>query len=288
MSGAAGEEAGGSEIMELVRWQVALGPRFPGSEAHRLLRSELGARLERYARGVVRQEFSVDLPGGRTACANLIGWFPGSRGSRSLGNSLLLGSHFDTRLQADREADPGRRRRPIPGANDGGSGTAVLLHLLPFLAEGRHERDVTVVFFDAEDVGDIAGNPFALGARRFVEEAPVGLPREAIVLDMVGGRGLRLDVDAHVLHHPPSLALTRRLFRLGQDMGAGAFAASEKLRYIISDQYPLMAAGVAACLLIDLDYPQWHTQEDLPEAMAAQSLATVAGVLRRFLLLPAR
>jgi len=236
---------------------------------------------------VVRQEFSVDLPGRRAACTNLIGSFPGSRGCRSPRNALLLGSHFDTRPQADREAEPARRRRPIPGANDGGSGTAVLLHLLPFLAEGRHERDVTVVFFDAEDVGDIGGNPFALGARRFVEEAPVELPREAIVLDMVGGRGLRLDVDAHILHHPPSLELTRRLFGLGQGVGAEAFGAWEKLRYIISDQYPFMAAGVAACLLIDLDYPQWHTQEDLPEAMAAESLATVAGVLRRFLLLPA-
>jgi len=252
---------------------------------------ELGRALERYARRVSRQEFTVRLPGGEAGCTNLIGRFPVETGPGSA-RPLLLGSHFDTRLQADREADPELRRRPILGANDGGSGTAVLLHLLPFLAAGRQRREVTVVFFDAEDVGDIAGNPFCLGASRFVAEQ-TELPAEALILDMVGGRDLRLDVDAHILHHPPSLALSRRVFACGRGLHREIFGAlhgrrvrRDKLRYIISDQHPFLRYGVASCLLIDLDYPQWHTGEDLPEAMAAESLATVAAALKRFVLLP--
>jgi glutaminyl-peptide cyclotransferase len=302
------EAAAGSEILELVRWQVALGPRVPGSRAHGLLEAEIRRRLESFARRVVRHEFPVSLRRSQAGCANLIGIFPPRGGRGKGGRTLLLGTHFDTRLQADREADPGRRSRPIPGANDGGSGTAVLLHLLPLLAEGLHDGEVVVVFFDAEDVGDIAGNPYSLGAQRFVEQAPVDLPEQAVILDMVGGRDLRLDLDAHILHHPPSLALTRRLFSLGGAIDPEAFASArggrvgngndgipvpvirgypgDKLRYIISDQYPFMAAGIASCLLIDLDYPQWHTQEDLPEAMAPESLATIEAVLRRFLLPP--
>lgn len=283
-------------MLERVRRQVALGPRVPGSRAHGQLCAQLGEQLERYAARVVRQRFPVALPGGTVECTNLAGVFPASGERRGGAAGLLIGTHYDTRLRADRESDPDRRDRPIPGANDGGSGTAVLLQLLPFLAQTPHEREVTVVFFDAEDVGDISGNPFSLGAQRFVEGAPVELPVEAVILDMVGGRALSLDVDAHILHHPPSLGLTYRLFSLGQALELPAFGPGapwgralprDKLRYIISDQYPFMVAGIAACLLIDLDYPQWHTQEDLPAAMAPESLATIAAVLRRFLLQPA-
>ena len=283
----------GEQMLEYVRWQVSLGPRVPGSEAHRRLVEELGLRLECYARRVVRHEFPVRLPDGEVICTNLIGQFPARRGGApGASSTVLLGTHFDTRLRADRERNPLRRHQPIPGANDGGSGTAVFLHLLPLLAQGTQKRDVTVVFFDAEDVGDIAGNPFSLGARRLVEQKPIPLPDEAVVLDMVGGKNLRLDLDAHILHHRPSYVLTRRLFAVGEPLdrnvfGWGQSASRGKLRYIISDQYPFMAAGVAACLLIDLDYPQWHTQEDRPEAMAAESLSTVAEALKRYLL-PAR
>jgi hypothetical protein len=121
-----------------------------------------------------------------------------------------------------------------------------------------------------------------------VEEQPVALPEAAVILDMVGGRDLRLDTDAHVLHHPPSLALTRRLFAAGRRLDARAFGSGspsgDKVRYIVSDQYPFMLAGTPACLLIDLDYPEWHTQEDRPEAMSGRSLATIAGALWRYLL----
>jgi glutaminyl-peptide cyclotransferase len=285
----AAELAAGEEMLRCVSWQVTLGPRFPGAPGHADLVAELGRRLEAHAAAVVRQEFSVLLPRGEQVCTNLIGNFPGRSGARGgRAPAVLLGTHFDTRLQADRENDPALRRRPIPGANDGGSGTAVLLHLLPLLAERRHEGEVTVVFFDAEDVGDIAGNPFALGARRLVEQKPVPLPQAAVVLDMIGGHDLRLDLDAHILDHPPSLALTARLFALGAGLDARPFAAASapgrKLRWIVSDQYPFLVAGVASCLLIDLDYPQWHTAQDGPEAVSGRSLATIAGVLRRYLL----
>ena len=43
----------------------------------------------------------------------------------------------------------------------------------------------------------------------------------------------------------------------------------DRLKYIVSDHTPFHAAGIPACILIDIDYPQWHTQADLPEAMSA-------------------
>ena len=134
------EEAGGEPLLELVRRQVDLGPRYPGSEAHRRLAGELGETPGRAARTEVHRAAlsRCDLPGGTVECANLTGVFrPGPRrpgSARPARRPLLLGTHFDTRLTPT--GKPTRRcaRLPIPGANDGGSGTAILLSLLPELA----------------------------------------------------------------------------------------------------------------------------------------------------------
>lgn len=279
------EVPSGKELLALVRRQVGLGPRCPGAPGHRALRELLAAQLEAACDERVTQEFRLELPWGAAACANLAGVIR----CPSSAPPLLLGTHFDTRWLADREPDPARRGLPIPGANDGGSGTAVLLGLLPVLArlrrEGRLEREVQLVFFDAEDVGGIAGLPFSLGARRWVRDFPLRRPGEALVLDMVGGRGMELDVDAHALGHPGSLRLTREVFALGRGLDGGVFRG-RKLKAVISDHFPFLRAGVPSCLLIDLDYPEWHTQADLPEAMEGRSLATIAAVALRFLLRP--
>jgi hypothetical protein len=273
--------------MELVRWQVGLGPRAPGLPGHRMLRERLAGSLQTLSDRLTVQEFPVPLPSGRQLCANLSGLFRSRRPQRP---PVLVGTHFDTRLVADREPDPRLRDRPIPGANDGGSGTAVLLGLLPVLRRaarrGELDRDTTVVFFDAEDVGGLGGLPFAFGALRYCQEALDAETAQVLVLDMVGGRDLELDVDAHAREHPPSLRLTRELFALGRQSDPRAFRGV-RVRHIIADHYPFLRKGIASCLLIDLDYPEWHTHADLPQAMAPGSLATVAGVVERFLLRPA-
>jgi glutaminyl-peptide cyclotransferase len=147
-----------------------------------------------------------------------------------------------------------------------------------------------VVFFDAEDVGGLDGNPFAAGAAWFVghyprEQLGAAPPSEVIVLDMVGGRDMVLDVDAHLLHHPPSLELTARVFQAGGRGGYPPFLRfrEKRPRAIISDHFPFLSRGIASCLLIDLDYPEWHTGADLPEAMSEDSLEAIAATLRRLL-----
>jgi glutaminyl-peptide cyclotransferase len=283
-------------LLDLVRLQVDLGPRCPGCEAQRRLLGELSRRLAEHGAEVHRQDFPVRLPGGTAECANLTGVFrPARKRPPALGREglppLLLGTHFDTRLIADREPDPAPRARPIPGANDGGSGTAVLLSLLPELsrlaAAGELDREVRVVFFDAEDVGGIAGQPFALGAWHYARRPALPPPGEVLVLDMVGGSSLELDVDDQALEHRPSLELTRRVFAAGWQVDGAVFRAA-KWKRIISDHYPFLRAGIASCLLIDLDYPEWHTQSDLPAAMSERSLATIAAAVLRFLQGPPR
>jgi Zn-dependent M28 family amino/carboxypeptidase len=280
-----------AELAALVEHQVSLGPRVPGTAAHDRLADELAARLEHAGAEAHVQPFAVRFDGRTVACRNVVGVYRCGIPAAPL---TLLATHYDTRPIGDREPDPGLRGTPIPGANDGGSGTAVLLHLLAWLgtacAGGGIERDVAVAFVDAEDLGDIDGNPFSLGAEHLAANPPaaVGRPDEVLALDMVGGRDLVLDVDAHVFHHAPSRDLAAGLFRMGASLGLAPFVRGkpERVKYIISDQWPFLRRGVPAGLLIDLDYPEWHTQADLPAAMSGESMAAIEAALMPWLSRP--
>jgi Zn-dependent M28 family amino/carboxypeptidase len=263
-----------------------MGPRVPGSDPHARLGRLLSSKLEEAAEEAHVQEFTVSYGGKSVACANRVGFFPATRTPVSPG-AILLGTHFDTRPRADREEDAARRELPIPGANDGGSGTAILLHMLPALRSRPRDRDLIVVFFDAEDLGDIDGNPFSLGAECFAANPCRGLPEisEAVVLDMVGGEGMVLDFDANSLGHGPSRKLTSAIFAIGGDLGAAPFTRDKpaRLKYIVSDHWPFLVRGIPSCILIDIDYPQWHTHGDLPEAMSERSLEITEEALWLFL-----
>jgi Zn-dependent M28 family amino/carboxypeptidase len=233
---------------------------------------------------VTVQEFPVVFRGSTLACRNIVGVFRAAEPAEGL--PLLMGTHYDTRIRADRERDAARREMPIPGANDGGSGTAVFLHMLPRLAGRVISRDVAVAFLDAEDLGNIDGKEFALGAEWLASHPVEGfVPSEVVVLDMVGGRNMVLDIDAHILDHPPSRWLTSQVFRIGRENGWDPFVRDKKdrVKYLIADHTPFARRGTPACILIDIDYPEWHTQEDLPEAMSDASLGVTEEALWLFL-----
>ena len=260
-----------------------LGPRVPGTAAHGRLRELLESRLRRHAAEVIRQDFTVSFHGAQVACSNLIGAF---RAANPAGHPILLGTHFDTRPRADREPDAALRESPIPGANDGGSGTAVFQHMLPWIARQDLTRDVLVAFFDAEDLGNIDGNDFSVGAEWCAAHPPAGMaPAEVVVLDMVGGIGMVFDIDAHIFHFPEEKRLTMELFRLGASRGWAPFTATkpQRMKYVISDHHPFARRGIASCLLIDLDYPQWHTQEDTVSNVSCASLGITEAALSLYL-----
>jgi glutaminyl-peptide cyclotransferase len=276
----------GREILGLVEEQVAMGPRVPGTEPHRRLSSLLEERLRDFCGHVTIQGFPVRFRGSTLACANIMGVFHRRPDLPASAPPLLLGTHYDTRIRADREPDAARREEAIPGANDGGSGTAVLLHLLPWLARGALARDVAVAFFDAEDLGNIDGKEFSIGAAWCADHLPQGFtPAEVVALDMVGGRDMVLDIDAHIMQQPGSLRLTRELFRVGLSRGWEPFTRDkpDRFKYIVSDHYPFALRGIPSCILIDIDYPEWHTLKDTPTAMSAESLGVIEEALSLFL-----
>lgn len=276
----------GNEILKNIQWQESLGPRTPGSKAHKILKEYIYDSARIYCDELYVQDFKIVLRNTETECSNIVAVFRSEgKTERGYNRPILLGSHFDTRLIADREKRNNLKDKPIPGANDGGSGTAVLIYLLKLLKGLKLNRDVFVVFFDAEDVGGIENYPFSVGAEFYVGNALPVMPDEAIILDMVGGRDMVFNFDLNSYSHNGSLKLTRKIRSIGIEMGYRPFIniTDSKYKYIISDHYPFLLKRVSSTILIDIDYPEWHTHKDTVNALSEYSLEITGEVLLSYL-----
>lgn len=202
---------------------------------------------------------------------------------------FVLATHFDVRPWAESDPDPARREQPIPGANDGTSGVAVLLELAPLLAAQLPERvGFTVILFDGEELGRPEGGPYCAGSRALADALAAGRPPRipgaefGVVLDMVGDRDLRIQPDrASLRQHAP---LVDRIWSIGQAHGHRAFDRTPLATPLLDDHVPLSEAGIPSVLLIDYDYPPWHTHADTLDKLDARSLEAVGETLRLALL----
>ncbi|MDD3642746.1 MAG: M28 family peptidase, partial [Candidatus Krumholzibacteria bacterium] len=170
---------------------------------------------------------------------------------------------------------------PIPGANDGASGVAVLLEIARLL--GRHEPPVGVdiVLFDGEDSGETgAAADWCLGSAHFARNLRGYRPFAAIVIDMIGDRDLDIPMESYSLAAAP--ALLGELYDIASGLGYAQFRR-ERGPAIIDDHLPLIRAGLPAVDLIDFDYPWWHTLDDTPDKCSPRSLEAVGRVLVEYL-----
>lgn len=189
---------------------------------------------------------------------------------------IILGAHFDTRMYADRDRNPEYRFDPVIGANDGASGVAVLLELSRILPKDFN-KNTWLVFFDAEDNGDIAGWQWALGSQVFVDRLQ-GKPDAAVIVDMVGDSDLNIFMEKN-----SNLELTQEIWSIAAELGySNSFIPNHKYR-LIDDHVPFLNAGITAIDIIDFDYPYRHTSEDTIDKVSPQSLKTVGDVLLAWL-----
>lgn len=267
----------GERAFALLVEQCELGPRTPGSAGNRALRERILAAAAAAGLRATPVCFEAPLgPGGAPleACNIVVSAGP------SGGPRLWLGAHFDTRPWADRDPATARRGQPIAGANDGASGTAVLLHLVELLGKSPPPQGVDLLFFDAEDSGEAHdASGFCLGSRHLVATRRdfgnplAGLaPRGLVLLDMVGEKGARIPQEGYSLAQAP--AWTNLVFERAAALGLDVFEAVPGPA-VYDDHVPFLLAGIPAVNLIDFDYPQWHTHEDTPERCSPATLAQV-------------
>lgn len=276
------ESFSGERAFCFLERQVALGIRAPGTPGHEAVLDLYEQALEALELSCTRQRWDVPLslvPDGQVTLTNLLCRIQG----RGAAPTTLINSHYDSRWIADNEEDPELQDQPIPGANDGGSGTAVMLELARCLVANPPAGDVLLGFMDGEDLGHIDEHPFAVGSRYMAQNPGAFLPDQVIALDMVGGENMRLNMEVNsLLSSRQGARIFFDLFLLGRSMRLQPFAGGDP-HSIYSDHGPWLEAGVPAVLLIDITYPQWHTQQDLPEHCSASSLEAVGRVLEAYL-----
>lgn len=249
-----------------VQTQVAFGPRIPGTEGHDKIRAWIGDE-------VIKAGWQLEIQASETlghTVYNLI-----ARKSDEP-PQIILGAHYDTRIYADHDPDPSKQREPVPGANDGASGVAVLLELARTLPEDIPRA--WLVFFDAEDNGNIPGWDWILGSREFVKHNPVQ-PRAVIIVDMIGDAGLNIYKEGN-----SDPALTDDVWETARRLGHEDRFIPELRHSILDDHTPFLEAGLPAIDIIDFDYPYWHTIQDTPDKVSAQSLQVVGETLRAWII----
>jgi glutaminyl-peptide cyclotransferase len=236
------------------------------------------ARFEPYVASTQHQRFQVDHPDGdgRITMVNVL-----MRQHPERERRFILGSHWDTRLWAEEDESEANWDRPIPGANDGTSGIAVMLEIARLLSrEPLAEFGIDYILFDGEEYGRPGNDEYCQGSRYLSHHLDAWyrerLPEGAIIMDMVA------DSDLSIPKESNSISGARWLVNLvwgtARDRGESAFNPSRTIS-IVDDHVPLNEVGVPSILLIDYDYPYWHTHGDTMERVSAESLTRVGNVV---------
>jgi glutaminyl-peptide cyclotransferase len=242
--------------------QCDLGFRPTGSEAGWATGDYIITGLEEQGWAVETEEFTYrDTP-----VRNVVGRV-------GEGPVIVLGAHYDTRRSADQE-DPSV---PVMGANDGASGVAVLLELARTLDRDALQHQVWLAFFDAEDNGHLDGWEWCVGSSYMAANLEV-TPEAVVVVDMIG------DADQQIfLERNSDAALQAQLWGIAATLGYTDTFISEYRWAMYDDHVPFAQRGITAVDMIDFDYPYWHTTQDTPDKVSAESLERVGRVLEVWL-----
>lgn len=270
-----------------IQAQCDFGPRVPGTSAWKRCCEWIVNRFEQAGLDVEVQSTDVAIwDGTQTPCRNII-----ARLNPQATDRILLCAHWDSRPWADNDPDPDNHRTPVPAANDGASGVAVLLELARQMAsDSTMTTGIDFVCFDVEDAGTpdwaettTEENTWCLGSRYWAYNAGRdGYHAQfGILLDMVGGRGstfLKEQVSLAVAEHVVDL-----VWDTAEEIGYGNIFLKEQGGAITDDHVEVNRLTRIPCIDIIPYYknvdssfgPTWHTLNDTPENIDPQVLKAV-------------
>lgn len=271
-------EFDGARAFTYLEQQVRFGPRIPGTPAHDSTGDWILARLRERADTVIVQDIPYRTAGGQTIhLRNFLARFRPAQPER-----VLYLAHWDTRPRADQSANLGAQRLPVPGANDGASGVAVLLGVADALKTRAPALGVDLLFVDGEDYGDFADTSAVLiGSRWFAAHQPEGYPPLfAVLFDMVGDKDLHLPYEQNSQGFAPEVV--DRVWRVADSLGYGSVFVQQPGASLIDDHVALQHANIHAIDVVDFSYGPnngyWHTTEDTIDKVSAQSIQIVGDV----------
>jgi len=252
----------GNRAYQDVVHQEDFGPRVPSTPAHQKEVDWLTSQLS--SLGWITEVQTINNEGIRIQ--NVIA-------KRNTGAPwIILGAHYDSRQFADQDPNLVNRLKPVPGANDGASGVAVLLELARELPKNPPYQ-IWLVFFDWEDQGKIDGQQWILGSRAFVDSLTQD-PDIAVILDMIGDKNLDIYLEGN-----SNPELSTEIWSAARKLGYQKYFIDQKKYSMLDDHTPFLEKGVKAIDIIDFDYPYWHTAGDTADKVSAQSLTIVGNTL---------
>ena len=271
------KEFDGQAALKYIEQQLAFGPRVPGSEGHERMADWLDSTLRARADSVIVQEWNhVSLKGDTLRMRNFIARFNPAARPRA-----LYLAHWDTRPASgpDSALD---FSRPVPGANDGGSGVAILLGVADRLKAQPPGIGVDLLFVDGEDYGIFGDSVDVLiGSTYFSKNLPAGpRPEFAVLFDMVADKDLKIFMESNSSIGAPQVV--DRVWTTAEELGYTAYFDRRARHTLMDDHIPLQRAGISAIDVVDFDYgpgnAYWHTPNDTIDKVSAESLKIVGDV----------
>ncbi|WP_142455524.1 M28 family peptidase [Gracilimonas mengyeensis] len=278
-------EFSGDSAYSFVQKQVDFGPRVPNSEAHQQAMNWFEEKLEGYAgsNAVFTQKFAAEGYDEQLELGNVIAAFNTTSPDR-----IMLSAHWDSRPRAD--MDSTRTDEGIVGADDGGSGVAVLLELARMFEENPPPLGVDIVLFDGEDYGKSGSlNKYFLGSRYWANNPPVPgySPRFGILLDMVGAENAQFPKELFSLRYAPNLV--EEVWNIAREEGYDDLFLNEQ-GAAVSDDHVIVneQAGIPIINIINHQRgpqgqaqfaPYWHTHNDDMTIISKETLQAVGDVM---------
>jgi hypothetical protein len=258
---------------EHVRKQVEFGPRVSGMPGHAQQLQWMTDYLRARADTVILQNFTHTASTSRKTLEMTNVW---ARFNPEIADRVLLIAHWDTRPTADNESNDDARKQPIAGANDGASGTAVLLEIANILKTTKPSIGVDLLFVDGEDYGPSEPDMY-LGAKYFAANAGSYRPLYGVLVDMIADKTPRYQIEDHSDQMAPEVV--QRVWNLAHELGYGAHFPRSHQGAVGDDHVPLNKAGIRTANIIDCcDHP-WHTLDDNLDNVSPQGLGVVGNVL---------
>ena len=268
--------------------QLSFGPRNPGSDGHVACKDWMVEKFESFGADVIAQDFRANIYTGDSHDAwNIIAQFNPENKRR-----VILSAHWDTRFIGEEDKSSSMKDKPIPGADDGGSGTAVLIEIARLIQQNPIDLGVDIILWDAEDQGDRGPGSnnelWCLGSQYWStnKHRKDYQPLYGINLDMVGGKNPRFPKEYFSKAYAGTLL--DKVWALGQGMGHGKIFDNIEYGQITDDHYFVNVKGKIPMIDI-INMPansprnsfiaEWHTHDDDIDAIDKNSLRIVGQVV---------
>jgi glutaminyl-peptide cyclotransferase len=267
-------EFDGQTAFGYIEKQIGYGPRIPGTKAHEQMATWLDSLLRQRADTLVVQRWKhVTVKGDTLPLQNFLARFNPSAEKR-----ILFLAHWDSRPRADSPLSRDSTK-PVLGANDGGSGVALLLGVADVLKRAPPAVGVDLLFVDGEDYGDFTKAPadVLIGSRYYgAHQVSGSKPLYAVLFDLIADKDLQIYQEGNSLVGAPEVV--ELVWDTAKDLGYGGYFIASPRHTLIDDHLELQKAGIRAIDVVDFDYPAWHTQYDTIDKVSPASLQVVGDV----------